>query len=159
MIRNLKTLGDDEKQLMLLKESLQLAIKNDESIASARAGYQQGKPLEVSVEDNKTLAERISDSDKQLVDARNLLTQVFKPQEVLTILSMVDKNQIIAINTLWNGMKKELEKVNIKLMTPQDVLVFLNKYTESAVSLQEALNVGINSAEELREIIPDANDY
>ena len=27
MIRNLKTLGDDEKQLMLLKESLQLAIK------------------------------------------------------------------------------------------------------------------------------------
>ena len=72
MIRNLKTLGDDEKQLMLLKESLQLAIKNDESIASARAGYQQGKPLEVSVEDNKTLAERIADSDKQLADARNL---------------------------------------------------------------------------------------
>ena len=82
MIRNLKTLGDDEKQLMLLKESLQLAIKNDESIASARAGYQQGKPLEVSVEDNKTLSERIADSDKQLADARHLLSQVFKSQEV-----------------------------------------------------------------------------
>ena len=137
MIRNLKTLGDDEKQLMLLKESLQLAIKNDESIASARAGYQQGKPLEPSVEDNKTLAERIADSDKQLSDARNLLAQVFKSQEVLTILSMVDKNQIIAINTLWSGMKKELEKVNTKLMTPQDFLTFLNKYTESAVTLSK----------------------
>ena len=56
-------------------------------------------------------------------------------------------------------MKKELEKVNTKLMTPQDFLVFLNKYTESAVSLQGALNVGINSALELREIIPDADDY
>jgi hypothetical protein len=79
MIRNLKTLGDDEKQLMLLKESLQLAIKNDEAISASRAGFQQGKPLEVSVEDNKSLAEKIADSDKQLADARTNLMQVFLP--------------------------------------------------------------------------------
>ena len=118
MIRNLKTLGDDEKQLLLLKESLQLAIKNDEAIALARAGFQQGKPLEPSVEDNKTLAEKIADEDKLLADARSLLMQVFKTQEVFTIMSMLDKDQIIAVNTLWSGMKKELEKVNTKLMTP-----------------------------------------
>ena len=34
MIRNLRTLGDDEKQLMLHKEAIQLAIKNDEAIAA-----------------------------------------------------------------------------------------------------------------------------
>ena len=155
MIRNLKTNGDAEKKLMLLKESLQLAIKNDESVSAARAGFQQGKPLEVSVEDNKTLAERIADSDKQLADARTNLMQVFKPQEVLTIIGLLDKDQIITINTLWAGMKKELEKVNTKLMTPQDFITFLNKYTESAVSLQGALNVGINSPEELKELILD----
>ena len=69
MIRNLRKYGDEEKQLMLLKESLALRIKNDEAIASARAGFQQGKPLEPSVEDNKTLAERIADDDKQMSEA------------------------------------------------------------------------------------------
>jgi hypothetical protein len=156
MIRNLRTLGDDEKRLMLLKESLQLAIKNDEAVSAARAGFQQGKPLESSVEDTKTLAERIADSDKQMADARSNLMQLFKPPEVFAIMSVLSKDQIIGLNTLWSGMKKELEKVNTKLMTPQDFVTFLNKYTESAVSLQGALNVGINSTDELKQIIPDA---
>lgn len=157
MIRNLKALGDDEKKLMILKESLQLAIKNDEAVAAARAGYQQGKPLEASVEDKKTLAEKIADEDKQMADARSNLMQLFKSPEVFAIMSRLSKDQFIAINTLWAGMKKELEKVNTKLMTPEDFLTFLNKYTESAVSLQGALNVGINSTGELKQIIPDAN--
>ena len=115
MIRNLRTNGDAEKKLMLLKESLQLAIKNDEAVAAARAGFQQGKPLEPSVEDNKTLSERIADEDKQMSDARSNLMQVFKTAEVLNIMSRLDKDQIITINTLWSGMKKELEKVNTRL--------------------------------------------
>jgi hypothetical protein len=124
MIRNLRKYGDEEKQLMLLKESLALGIKNDEAIASARAGFQQGKPLEPSVEDNKTLAERIADDDKQMSDARNHLAELFKAQEVLSIMSKLSKDQIIGINTLWSGIKTELSKVNTKLMTPKDFITF-----------------------------------
>jgi hypothetical protein len=155
MIRNLKTLGDDEKQLMIHKEALQLAIKNDEAIAAARAGFQQGKPIELPPEDTMTLSEKIADEDKQADQARNHLAELFKAPEVLKIMSMLSKDQIIAINTLWDGIKQELSKVNTKALVPQDFIAFLNKYTENAVSLQGALSVGINSTEELSQIIPD----
>ena len=89
MIRNLRTLGDDEKQLMLHKEALQLAIKNDEAIAAARAGFQQGKPIELPPEDTMTLSEKIADEDKQLDQARNHLAELFKAPEVFKIMSML----------------------------------------------------------------------
>ena len=40
-------------------------------------------------------------------------------------------------------------------MTPKDFITFLNTYVESAVSSQGALNVGINSPDELKELIID----
>ena len=67
MIRNLKKLGDDEKQLMSLRENLQLAIKNDEAIAAARANAQKNIPIELSREDQRTLSERIADEDGQRI--------------------------------------------------------------------------------------------
>jgi len=53
MIRNLQRYGDEEKQLMLLKENLQLGIQNDQAIASARAGFQQNIPLTLAPEDRQ----------------------------------------------------------------------------------------------------------
>ena len=155
MIRNLKKLGDDEKQIMTLKEQLQLAIKNDEAISAMRANAQKNIPLELSREDQRTLAEQISDEDSQRVQAQQYLSQLFKTPEVLAILSLLNKDQIVGINTLWNGIKDELKGVNTKLMLPKDFALFLNKYMDSAVSLQGALTVGLNSIEELKQIIPD----
>jgi hypothetical protein len=155
MIRNLKKLGDDEKQIMTLKEQLQLAIKNDEYIASARANAQKNIPAEISREDQRTLAEQIADEDSQRVQAQTKLSQLFKTPEVLAILSLLNKDQIVGVNTLWSGIKDELKGVNTKLMLPKDFVLFLNKYMDSAVSLQGALTVGLNSIEELKQIIPD----
>ena len=155
MIRNLKHLGDDEKQLMTLKEQLDLAIKNDEFVASARANAQKNIPIELSREDQRTLAEQIADEDSQRVQAQAKLSQLFKGQEVLTILGLLNKDQIVAINTLFNGIKDELKGVNTKLMLPKDFVLFLNKYMDDAVSLQGALTVGLNSIEEMKRIIPD----
>jgi len=155
MIRNLKKLGDDEKKIMALKEQLALSIKNDEAVSAARGNFQAGVPLEIPEADRKTLAEKITDEDKQRMDAQGHLLELFKTPEVLSILSMLTKDQIISLNTLWSGIKKELEKVNTKSLVPQDFITFLNRYIDSAVSLQGALNVGINSPEELKEIIPD----
>jgi hypothetical protein len=156
MIRNLKKLGDDEKQLMSLRENLQLAIKNDEAIAAARANAQKNIPIELSREDQRTLAEQIADEDSQRVQAQSNLSQLFKGQEVLTILGLLNKDQIIGVNTLWSGIKDELKRVNTKSLLPKDFVLFLNKYMDSAVSLQGALTVGLNSIEELEQIIPDA---
>ena len=78
MIRNLKKLGDDEKQIMTLKEQVQLAIKNDEYIASARANAQKNIPAEISREDQRTLAEQIADEDSQRVQAQSTLSQLFQ---------------------------------------------------------------------------------
>ena len=156
MIRNLKKLGDDEKQMMTLKEQLQLAIKNDEAIAAARANAQKNIPIELSREDQRTLSEQIADEDSQRVQAQSNLSQLFKTPEVLTILGLLNKDQIVGVNTLWSGIKDELKGVNTKLMLPKDFVLFLNKYMDSAVSLQGALTVGLNSIEEMERIIPDA---
>ena len=142
MIRNLKKLGDDEKQLMSLRENLQLAIKNDEAIAAARANAQKNIPIELSREDQRTLAEQIADEDSQRVQAQQHLSQLFKGQEVLTILGLLNKDQIIGVNTLWNGIKDELKGVNTKALLPKDFVLFINKYMDSAVSLQGALTGG-----------------
>ena len=155
MIRNLKKLGDDEKQMMTLKEQLQLAIKNDEAISAMRANAQKSIPLELSREDQRTLSEQIADEDSQRVQAQQHLSQLFKAPEVLAILSLLNKDQIVGINTLWSGIKDELKGVNTKLMLPKDFALFLNKYMDSAVSLQGALTVGINSVGEMEKLIPD----
>jgi ABC-type metal ion transport system substrate-binding protein len=112
MIRNLKSYGDDEKQLMTLKEQLDLAIKNDEFVAAARANAQKNIPLEPSREDQRTLAEQIADEDSQRVQAQAKLSQLFKAPEVLTILGLLNKDQIVAINTLLNGIKDDLKGLN-----------------------------------------------
>jgi hypothetical protein len=155
MIRNIKNYGDDEKQLITLKEQLQLAIKNDEAISAMRANAQKNIPLELSREDQRTLAEQIADEDSQRIQAQEKLSQLFKGQEVLTILGLINKDQIIGINTLWNGIKDELKGVNTKLMLPKDFILFLNKYMDDAVSLQGALTVGLNSVEDMQKIIPN----
>ena len=72
MIRNLKKLGDDEKQIMTLKEQLQLAIKNDEAISAMRANAQKNIPLELSREDQRTLAEQISDKTRSVSKPSNI---------------------------------------------------------------------------------------
>ena len=125
MIRNLKKLGDDEKQTMTLKEQLQLAIKNDEYISAMRANAQKNIPLELTREDQRTLAEQIADEDSQRVQAQTKLSQLFKTPEVLAILSLLNKDQIVGINTLWNRIKDELKGVNTKLMLPKDFALFL----------------------------------
>jgi hypothetical protein len=140
---------------MSLRENLQLAIKNDEAIAAARANAQKNIPIELSREDQRTLAEQIADEDSQRVQAQSNLSQLFKGQEVLAILGLLNKDQIIGVNTLWNGIKDELKRVNTKSLLPKDFVLFLNKYMDSAVSLQGALTVGLNSIEELKQIVPD----
>jgi hypothetical protein len=97
MIRNLKKLGDDEKQIMTLKEQLQLAIKNDEAISAMRANAQKNIPLELSREDQRTLSEQIADEDSQRVQAQTKLSQLFKTPEVLAILSLLNKDQIVCM--------------------------------------------------------------
>ena len=156
MIRNLRKFGDDEKQLMLLKEQLQLAIKNDEAIAQSRQNFQKDIPPEIDQSDNRTLAEQIADDDSQRVMAQNFLSQIFKNEQVLDILGNLNKEQIIGINSLWSGIKTELKGVNVKAMLPKDFITFLNKYMETAVSLQGALNVSINTIEELKQLLPTA---
>jgi hypothetical protein len=158
MIRNLKKQGDDDKQLLLLKEQLRLAIKNDEAIAASRRDAQQGIPLEVSKEDNRTLAEQLADDDTQREIARKHLMEFFRSGETQAIISVINKDQIIALNTLWNGIKEELKKVNTKTMTTKDFVTFLNRYTDTAVSLQGALSVGVNEISELKELIPTVED-
>ena len=158
MIRNLKKQGDDDKQLLLLKEQLRLAIKNDEAIAASRRDAQQGIPLEVSKEDNRTLAEQLADDDTQREIARKHLMEFFRSGETQAIISVINKDQIIALNTLWNGIKEELKKVNTKTMTTKDFVTFLNRYTDTAVSLQGALSVGVNEVSELKELIPTVED-
>lgn len=154
MIRNLRKFGDEEKQLMLLKEQLQLAIANDEAISQARQNFQKEIPPEITREDTRTLAEQIGDEDAQRVMAQNFLSEIFKSDQVLDILGNLSKDQIIGINTLWSGIKTELKGVNVKSMLPKDFISFLNKYMETAVSLQGALNVAINSVDELKRVIP-----
>jgi hypothetical protein len=158
MIRNLRKEGDDDKQLLLLKEQLRLAIKNDELISATRRDAQQGIPLEVSKEDNRTLAEQLADDDAQREIARKHLMEFFRSVETQAIISVINKDQIIALNTLWNGIKEELKKVNTKTMTTKDFVALLNRYTDSAVSLQGALSVGINEISELKELIPTVED-
>jgi hypothetical protein len=158
MIRNLKKEGDDDKQLLLLKEQLRLAIKNDELISATRRDAQQGIPLEVSKEDNRTLAEQLADDDAQREIARKHLMEFFRSVETQAIISVISKDQIIALNTLWNGIKEELKKVNTKTMTTKDFVALLNRYTDTAVSLQGALSVGINEISELKELIPTVED-
>jgi len=119
-----------------------------------RANAQKNIPLEPSREDQRTLAEQISDEDTQRTQAQANLSQIFRSPEVLTILGLVNKDQIVGINTLWNGIKDELKGVNTKLILPKDFILFLNKYMDDAVSLQGALTVGLNSIEEMKQIIP-----
>jgi hypothetical protein len=154
MIRNLRKFGDEEKQLMLLKEQLQLAIANDEAISQSRQNFQKDIPPELTREDTRTLAEQIGDEDAQRVMAQNFLSEIFKSDQVLDILGNLSKDQIVGINTLWSGIKTELKGVNVKAMLPKDFISFLNKYMETAVSLQGALNVLINSVDELKRVIP-----
>jgi hypothetical protein len=154
MIRNLRKTGDEEKQLMLLKEQLQLAIANDEAIAQSRQNFQKEIPPEITSEDTRTLAEQIADEDGQRRQAQAFLSEIFKNDQVLDILGNVNKDQIVGINSLWSGIKTELKGVNVKAMLPKDFISFLNKYMETAVSLQGALNVLINSVDELKRVIP-----
>ena len=93
MIRNLKKLGDDEKQMMTLKEQLQLAIKNDEAISAMRANAQKNIPLELSREDQRTLSEQIADEDSQRAQAQQHLSQLFKAPEVLAVISLLIKTK------------------------------------------------------------------
>jgi hypothetical protein len=154
MIRNLRKFGDEEKQLLLLKEQLQLAIANDEAISQSRQNFQKEIPPELTREDTRTLAEQIGDEDAQRVMAQGFLSEIFKNDQVLDILGNLSKDQIIGINTLWSGIKTELKGVNVKAMFPKDFISFLNKYMETAVSLQGALNVAINTVDELKRVIP-----
>ena len=154
MIRNLRKTGDEEKQLMLLKEQLQLAIANDEAIAQSRQNFQKEIPPEITSEDTRTLAEQIADEDGQRRQAQAFLSEIFKNDQVLDILGNVNKDQIVGINSLWSGIKTELKGVNVKAMLPKDFISFVNKYMETAVSLQGALNVLINSVDELKRVIP-----
>jgi len=154
MIRNLRKFGDEEKQLLLLKEQLQLAIANDEAISQARQNFQKEIPPDITREDTRTLAEQIGDEDAQRVMAQGHLSEIFKNDQVLDILGNLSKDQIVGINTLWSGIKTELKGVNVKAMLPKDFISFLNKYMETAVSLQGALNVLINSVDELKRVIP-----
>jgi len=155
LIRNLSTRSDKRKEELKQKELLRIAIANDANIALARKNLKDGilpAPIEGQTFSASELTE---DENTNASRARDNLFEVFQPDEVRRILTMLNKDEIKFLNIYWNDVKKDLSTLNIRLVDAPTFVSILDKYVKRTLAQKGiGANVDVNEPSEMRDVVP-----
>lgn len=163
MIRNLRKKSDYNKAVITQNDLLRIAIANDANIAEARKEIQQGILPTALPQTQKSATELQADLGLQESNAIQNLLQLFKYQDISTIISRLTSDEIFVLNQSFPIIKKDLEsKFDIKLLTPTFFIEYLKKYIEElneSKGLSTNLSNITNKFNQLTTEIRDIQNY
>ena len=158
LIRNLRRPGDAARAQLAYNDQLRIEIANDNRISKIRENQKKGIIEPPSQEQQLNLSERIGDANQRRQKSFDNLSQVFTPDQVDRIMSLLDDEAYIFLNVYWKDMKNDLtKKVDAKLMDEFYFKGYLNKYMSSIMD-QKGLNAptgtqsSVNELEELESL-------
>jgi hypothetical protein len=127
LIRNLRRPGDSARARLAYEDQLRIEIANDNRISKIRQNQKKG--IVETPEPEKDLSERIGDANQRRQKSFDNLSQIFTPDQVDRIMSLLDDDAFMFLNVYWKDMKSELmKKVETKLMDEFYFKTYLNKY-------------------------------
>jgi hypothetical protein len=169
IISNLRKPSDYAKAVMTQDQLLNIAIRNDASIAKARNDIKLGlPPVAPTPQQDKSPEELMADTSKQYSDAiTNLQNLGFSYKTSGEIAAQLQPDQLFSFNQAYPAIDKDIKtRYNPKLITPTFFTEYLNQYLQElamAKGLSSSNNLSyitgkfnglIDSVNELKSIIP-----
>lgn len=152
LVRNLRRPGDAARAQLAYNDQLRIEIANDNRISKIRENQKKGIPETPSQEQQLNLSERIGDVNQRRQKSFDNLSQVFAPDQVDRIMSLLDDDAYIFLNVYWKDMKNDLtKKVDAKLMDEFYFKGYLNKYMGSIMD-QKGLNAPTGTQSSVNEL-------
>jgi len=156
LVRNLRRPGDAARAQLAYNDQLRIEIANDNRMSKIRENQKKGIIEAPTQEQQQNLSERIGDVNQRRQKSFDNLSQVFTPEQVDRIMSLLNDDAFIFLNVYWKDMKSDLtKKVDAKLMDEFYFQSYLNKYMSSIMDQKglSAPNGTLSSVNEVEELL------